>query len=451
MRLIKYLNNKLIGEDKRSALVRKNVFFSLLFKGIAMGTSFFMVPITLDYLNKEIYGVWLAISSILFWFTFLDVGLGSGMRNYLSAALSNNDMNLARKYVSTTFFLLALIAIVAGIVVCVSIPHINMSKVFNTQAETPEILMWSLLVALLATLAFFAIRNVGTVYMSMQMTAVNDGMAVVGSFISLLLVWLLSLNGKGNLLYVVSAFTIPPVLVYFVGGIYTFLRYKELSPSFHSVDLHLSRNIIGKGMGFFIIQITSCLVIYGSSNMFVTQYCGPKEVTDYGIAYKLFNLLYVGYMIYLTPFWNAYTDASVRKDYKWMRSAFRNTLKMWGASVIFGLLLLLLSPWFFKMWVGDNVNISWELSGITLAYICMLNLNSCVTFLLNGLNIIRVQIYTSVIFTLLYLLAVILTDGKWGVIGIISLMTVTYVGMFVVHCYQCIMILNGKAKGIWLK
>ena len=62
--------------------------------------------------------------------------------------------------------------------------------------------------------------------------------------------------------------------------------------SFHFAS---AKKIIGKGLGFFIIQITSCLVIFGSANILISHYCGPEQVTIYNISYKLFNILICNY------------------------------------------------------------------------------------------------------------------------------------------------------------
>ena len=101
-------------------------------------------------------------------------------------------------------------------------------------------------------------------------------------------------------------------------------------PSFKYFDKGLTRQIIGKGLSFFVIQISSCLVIFGAANMFITQYCGPSAVTTYNIAYKYFNLLVIAYTIILAPMWNAYTDAYVKGDMKWIANNFNRTLKLWG-------------------------------------------------------------------------------------------------------------------------
>lgn len=117
MNIITRIISKIKGDDARTTLARKNIAISLVIKGIAMLSSFIMVPLTLNYLDNEAYGIWLTISSILFWFTFFDVGLGTGMRNYLSAAVSNNDMELGKKYVSTTFILLFILAAIFAVII----------------------------------------------------------------------------------------------------------------------------------------------------------------------------------------------------------------------------------------------------------------------------------------------------------------------------------------------
>lgn len=451
MNIITRIISKIKGDDARTTLARKNIAISLVIKGIAMLSSFIMVPLTLNYLDNEAYGIWLTISSILFWFTFFDVGLGTGMRNYLSAAVSNNDMELGKKYVSTTFILLFILAAIFAVIISLTVPFIDLNSLFNTRAIKSTTLTVALLLALYMTLAFFVVRNVGTIYISMQLPFVNDALSVSGTIVGIILIAILSLFTKGDLTLVVAAFTIPPVLIFLIAAIPTFRRYKDIKPSFKAIDWKLSHNIIGKGIGFFIIQITSCLVIYGSSNLFVTHFCGPREVTNYGIAYKYINLLSMLYVIFLTPYWNAYTDAYVKNDMKWIGRTFKKTFELWGIMALAGLCLVAFAPLFYHLWVGNKVTIPVSLSLCTLFYICMYNLNNCVTYLINGLNKIRVQILTSLVFTALYIVAVFIIKGRYGAEGIVLAMGIAYLLMALIHFYQCHLLINNKAKGIWNK
>lgn len=445
------IKNILKGDDARSGNVRINILYSAILKVVGLSCSLFIVPVTLGYLDNEVYGIWLTMSSILFWFTFFDIGLGNGMRNYLAAAFSNKDYDKARSYISTTFIMLFVLAAIIAVVAIIPVSLLDMNSVFNTKAVSGAELRKVLIVALVFTFALFVVKNIGLVFVAMQRYAVNDLLSVSGSVLALLVVYVLTKLTEGSLMYVVLAFTGIPVVVYVLASIPIFYRYKYLRPSFSSIDYSLGKKIVGKGLGFFFIQITSCLVIYGSSNLFITQFCGPSDVTVYNIAYKFFNMLAIAYTIVISPMWNAYTDAYVKGDMVWIDKTFRKALKFWMLSVLGGILMLVTCNFFYSLWVGDAVVVPMSVSACVLLYISMFNLNNCVTYLLNGLNKIRVQIYTSVFFTAVYLAVVYLFGGNSGIVGIVMCMAVCYASMAVIHLYQCRMLIKGTATGIWNK
>ena len=107
-------------KDKRNKMLRNNIFLSAIIKTVGILASLIIVPITLHYLESEQYGIWMTISSILYWFAFFDIGLGNGMRNYLTKALSLNDYEKGRDYLSTTLFLLTCIAGIIAIISAVA-------------------------------------------------------------------------------------------------------------------------------------------------------------------------------------------------------------------------------------------------------------------------------------------------------------------------------------------
>ena len=439
------------GSDKRNNMLRNNILFSALLKAIGISCSLLIVPVTLNYLNDEVYGIWLTISSILYWFAFFDIGIGNGLRNYLTQAISNNDYSLARSYLSTALIMLSGIVIIIALLAAIPVFLADMNTVFNTMVMPGNDLRNVLIVAIAFTLALFVVKNIGYLFVAMQRYAVNDLLVVSGSVLALLIIYVLTKTTTGNLMYVVMAFTITPVAVFIIAAIPIFIKYPALRPNIKSIDKGLGRRIVGKGMGFFFIQITSCLIIYGSSNLFITQFCGPTSVTVYNIAYKYFNLLAIAYTIIISPMWNAYTDAYVKGDMGWIKKTFRRALKMWTISVICGIIMLASSGIFYRLWIKEAVIVPMSISACVLIYISMFNLNNCVTYLLNGLNKIRVQIYTSVAFTVIFLIAVTLVGKAHGVTGIVLCMSASYGLMSIIHLYQCRLLIDGKAKGIWNK
>lgn len=437
--------------DPRDSMLRNNILLSGLFKIIGLCTSLLIVPVTLDYLDNEAYGIWMTITSILYMITTSDIGLGNGLRNYLTEAISLGDYQLAKSYLSTSLIALSIIAAIIAVGSIIPFITLNFNSVFNTTLLSNEILRLTLVTAVGFTLINFVIKNIGYIFVAMQHYAINDLLVVIGNVLSLLIIFILTKTTKPNLLYVVVTLTATPVAVYIIASIPIFRHYKTLRPSFGSFDKKLLRDIVTKSIGFFVIQITSCMVIFGSSNLFITHFCGPTAVTPYNIAYKYFNLLIIAYTILISPMWNAYTDAYVKKDFGWISKTFNRALKFWLLSIALGVVMLLGSDIFFRLWIGDKVKIPLALSCAVLFYVSMFNFNNCVTYLINGLNKIRIQIITSLGGTALYLGIVSLQGAQWGVLGIVFCMGGIYCLMALVHFYQCRLLINNKAKGIWNK
>ena len=432
-------------------MLRNNIFFSGFLKIVGLLTSLVIVPITINYLNNEVYGIWMTITSILYWITTFDIGLGNGMRNYLAEALATNDTKLGKKYISTTMLLLSLIALSMAIVLLYPLITINFNSFFNTNAIAGNELRMAVVIAVGFTLMNFVLKNIGMIFVAMQKYAINDLLSISGNVIALIIIYILTKVTTGNLVLVVLASTMTSCVVFLLAAIPLFWKHPELKPSLRFFDKSLGKKIVGKGFGFFVIQISSCLVIFGAANFFITQSCGPTAVTTYNIAYKFFNLLVIAYTIILAPMWNAYTDAYVKGDMQWIKATFNKALKFWVLSICGGLGMLLICNLFYKLWIGNMVNVPLSVSASTLVYVCFFNLNNCATYLINGLNKIFVQIIISLAVTALYIITVLAFGRKLGVEGIVLSMAASYAVMSVVHLYQCRKLINGKADGIWNK
>ena len=411
------IRNLLHVKDKRNKSLRNNILYSALLKITGLSCSLLIVPITLHYLEQETYGIWLTMSSILYWFSFFDIGLGNGMRNYLTASLSQGNYAMARSYFSTTLILLTLIAMVLCALFVIPLYFLDLESLFNTAILSEDELRHAMLIAVVFTLVSFVIKNIGFIFIALQKYAMNSFLVVSGNVIALLVIYILT----------------------------------KTTATLKSFDKTIAKGIISKGLGFFLIQITSCLVIFGSANVIITHTVGPAGVTVYNIAYKYFNLLAIAYTIVISPLWNAYTDAYVKNDLQWIRKTFIRSLKMWGMSVAFGLGMLLASNPFYKFWLGGktDIEVPFSVSLCTLLFIFTFNFNNCVTYLLNGLNKIRVQIYTSVITTALFFILVAVSHNKLGIEGVSLYMALCYALMGAIHLYQCKLLICGRAKGIW--
>lgn len=445
------IKKRLSTLDGRTLTVAKNSVATAVMKAGVLVCSLIMVPITLDYLDTEKYGVWMAMTSVLYWFAFFDIGLGNGMRNYMAEALSAGDKEKARSYFSTAMFILTGLAIIIAVIIIPLIQVLDINTILNTRSISNKELAIIISMAIFFTLIQFVTKNIGMVYIAMQKYAINDLIIFIGNILSVITVYILTKTTESNLAYVVAVFTGIPALAFLISAIPLLHKHPYLMPKFSSINTDIAKRVVSKGLGFFIIQITSCLIVFGSANVFISHYCGPEQVTIYNICFKLFNLLTVAYTIVLSPLWNAYTDAVVKNDYTWISRTYKRSIQILGISIIAGLLLLSISGFFFEKWVGNSVTIPFEISVCVLLYVCSFNFANCAAYLLNGFNKIKVQIILSIILTIIDLVAITSVTNKYGIIGIILSMATVSIIEGCVYAYQAKLLITKKAYGIWNK
>ena len=122
------------GHD-RSINIRKNVILSLFLKVGSIPITFIMVPMTINYINPVQYGIWLTVSSIIGWMNFFDIGLGLGLRNKVAHSLALDEYDNIRKYVSTTYAALSIIAFTFFIAFFIVSYYIDWNKLLNLSSS----------------------------------------------------------------------------------------------------------------------------------------------------------------------------------------------------------------------------------------------------------------------------------------------------------------------------
>jgi len=274
---------------------------------------------------------------------------------------------------------------------------------------------------------------------------------LIGSFISLLFIYILTKTTIGNLIYLAIALGLAPCLVLII---YSYIlystKYKAFAPSIRLVHLKYSNDLLKIGGAFFIIRIGT-LVLFQTDNILISQLLGPQEVTTFNIAFKLFFVLLMGFDIIMTPLWSAYTEAYEKKDYNWMNNVYKKTKKIWLSLLVITLILFSLSPTIFKFWIGDIVHIPMKLSFFMCLFVLLNSWVMLHCFLLNGISKIRIQLYIY-IFTIFSNIPLAYYLGKTlGLEGIILSNLLIYILMGVVLYIQSIKILNQTATGLWNK
>ena len=123
------------SENERTDLIKKNIWGTVLIKGLSVPVSLLIVPVTINYINSEMYGIWLTLTSIVGWIGFFDIGFGNGLRNKLAETIAQGDYHKGKCYISTTYACLILIFFVVGLISYLVIPLFNWSNLIYLKSE----------------------------------------------------------------------------------------------------------------------------------------------------------------------------------------------------------------------------------------------------------------------------------------------------------------------------
>lgn len=437
--------------SERDLVIKKNIVQSGVFKVGSIVLSLLMVPLTINYVSAEQYGIWLTVSSIVAWIAYFNLGLGHGLRNKFAEAKANENYQLASKYISTTYALFALIFSALFLVFIFANHYIDWCSFLKIDIVENLILkrLMIIMVGFFCLNMFLNVMN--SLLLGDQKTAFASGIAVAGQVLSLIFIFVLSKTVKSSLIYLVFVFSGASSLVLLMVSIYVYSsksKYRLYRPSLSNVDFKLTKELLNLGGKFFLIQI-SLLLIFQSVNIILSRNCGQMAVTQYNIVYKYFQMIYMANMIVLTPFWSAFTEAYAKNDFIWMQSTFKKLKKITLFYIPVFLLMLLFSPWFFKVWIGDSVTIPFTLSLFVGLYIIAMANAGLYMFILNGIGKVKIQLIVYTAFALLSIPIMNILSKHIGIYGILIFLSLVYITQALIGRIQIKKILSQKATGIW--
>ena len=451
MQIKQYISNFFTKGHERSIKAKKNIVASFAIKGINIAIGLALVPLTIDYLNPTKYGIWITLSSIIGWFGFFDIGLGHGLRNRFAEALAKGEKELARVYVSTTY---AIIAIIIGTILVLFYlvnPFLNWNKILN--AGTDLNLQSELGLLALIVFTFFCLqfifKLIATVLLADQRPAKASLFDLFGKIIALALIFLLTKTTQGSLLYLGIVMSSAPVFVLIVSSFWFYNgKYKMYRPSFKFIDFNKAKDLFSLGIKFFIIQIAA-VILYQTNNIIISHLFGPEEVTPYNVAFKYFSVLMMGFSIIITPYWSAITEAWTKNEFAWIKNTIQKLIKIWGLLCLTGFVMLISSPFIYKIWIGDKVIITYSLSVFVVIWVLLNAWNGIYSQFLNGVGKIKLQLFLGISAAILNIPLAIFLGKKIGVEGVLLANIIVLLIGTIVYPIQYKQLIKGNTKKTW--
>lgn len=445
------IRQSLSAGSQRGTNIKKNIVGSLLIKGCSILVQLILVPLTLGYLNTDLYGIWLTISSILLWLSFFDVGFTLGLRNKLTEALAKGDIVKGKKMVSTTYAIMVVIFIPLCVILEFLVPYVNWSDLLNIQQTYNETIV-QVMQVLVISFCFQMIFNVlGTVLTSFQKVALSGMFPVIGNFLSVIVIYILTKTTQPSMMNLAMTVSYLPLLVLVISSVYMYRNsLSSVSPNIKYVDFSLVKELFSLGAKFFVIQV-QVLVMYQATNILISNISSPGDVTAYNIAYRYVGTAMMVFTLVISPLWPAFTEAYTKSDFEWMQRTYRKMSRLYKWVALMIILMIICSPLVYKLWIGRTDVVPFSMSLLVGLYMLSSSWDSLQVNLINGIGKVKLQSYLTLVGIFLHIPLSFLLGRYIGALGVVTsmlLINVVYASFFTVQIRK---IISRRATGIWNK
>jgi O-antigen/teichoic acid export membrane protein len=450
---VQKIYNKVGIKSDRTINITKHVLMSFLYKGGSIITSFLLVPLTINFLDTENYGIWLTLSSFIAWFSFFDIGLGNGLRNKFAEAKAKGDLTLARAYVSSAYFTIGSVCLLLTLIFFAINFFIDWTRVFNANVGLQK----ELGILMPIVFSFFClqlvVKLITTIYTADQHHSMQGKVNFYTSILSLLSIWLMTHTEKSSLLIFGTIFSALPVLLLLGLNVFAFSKtYKEYKPTLSLWKKKYLKDIFGLGFMFFLVQISG-IILYSTDNMIISNLFSPADVVPFNIAYKYFSVASMAFAIIASPYWSSITEAYINNDFDWIKNSMRNFNRIAFVFIVLLLIMMGVSNTFYHLWIGSKVHVTSTLTVLMGFFIMSSVFVTPYTIFINGTGKVKIQALQSVFCSLINIpLSIYFASSlKMGVPGVTLATIICFIPSMILAPMQYYKIINNKAAGLWSK
>ncbi len=368
-------------------------------KSITIATSFITVPLTLNYLGTERYGLWMTISSVIAMMTFADFGIGNGLMNAVAEAFGTDDKAAIKRHIANAMTVLLIIAGAILLLFFSAYPFIDWGGFFNVKSAVAAKESGPALAIFMVCFALGVPAGiVQRVQMGLQQGFASSIWQAAGSILGLILT-LVVIYVKGGLALLVLALGSAPVVMLLLNSLVFFcFQRRDLAPDILHITVQGMKRILNRGVLFFILQI-AVAVSYTSDNLIIAKLLGATFVAQYSVVSKLFEGLLMIQGLAITPLWPAYGEAKARNDSFWIiKTLHRSVLTTLAVIVPVAVIFVLLNKQIFGYWIGAKHVIPFSLVACYGVWFALKGVGATYSMFFNGMHIMRFQIILVVIF-----------------------------------------------------
>ncbi len=382
------------SDNNFKSKIASNMIISGICKPISMIIGYIYVPVVLNYLGIEKYGVWSTILTILSWISYFDIGIGNGLRNKLTESLSKKDGE-SRKLVSSAYAFIAVIMFCTAVFFAVVASFLDWKCIFGVESVTEDLAsIVSISIAFVAV--NFVLSICKNVLYAMQRAANVSIMELAIQIMNLGGVLLAQRIYESSLLVMTIIYGLSMVIVNLITSVVIYKSNKSIRPGIRYINLNVGKSLTNLGVQFFVIQICA-LVLFTTDSLMISYLYGASNVTPYSTVNKLFNVVIGMFSALLAPIWSAITKAKAEGQFHELKNNIKK-LYMFMMPVFIGVVILTINFRFIsKIWLRKNLDYTTELILFGGMYCCLNIWTNTQGTIANGLGILKEQMVMAVV------------------------------------------------------
>lgn len=409
---------------------------------------FFTTSLTFKFLGTEDYGAWATIYSIISWVYFLDFGFSNVIKTKLPVIIQDK-ISKVNVLISTVYIGLGIVSLIIISIFILLNCFMSMSEFLNINATILNfnlILFLNLLFAVLV----LVIGNYKSLFAGIIKTQVVEFSMMIIQLTVFCFVFVISefnlFQDYSKILVITLVFGLANILISIGFTKYFFYTNKKLKISLKYFDLNVLKENSLLGLKYFIIQICM-IIIYSTDYILIAKYFGIKEVTNYDIVLKLFQIPMLLAIAGLSPFWAIFSKNFAEKKFHWIKKTlirFNFLFIFFIAGVV--VLTLIIHDIIF-LWLKVHFEISKILLISISFYITMRSFTAMYNYFLNGINKINLTLYLTIFGAIINIpICIFLIKTGMGIPGIVIGTCISILPTTVVLPIQSFIILNNKIR-----
>ncbi len=399
---------------------------------VGMAMSLLMIPIAVDTMSAETFGLWMTVASISSVVALFNLGIGSSLVSMI--ARNKGRSTELSKIVSTGFGIAGLGGLAAGLCFGSVLLAFDWSDDLGLdEVSEPELK----LVLGLCLILFALTMPLGIIANIRQGQERHDIVAALTVLASALALGLVGVGAWTDSWQVI-------VICQFAGMFGAMLVGWALSrrspkvpvPRRRDFDTEVAPTLVRTSSHYFGLQLAA-VVAFSSDNLIAAKLFGASGVGEYAVAARVATTALALLALPATPLWSAIARSMGEGDEAWIDRIVRR-LRRWLPVLALGTFAsfaIIVGPVSGAL-SGGTYEPGWDLRLWLAAFVAVGTVGNWIAPILNGLSMTRVQLVHSATMATVNIVTSVLLARQFGVVGLAAGSALSYLFFLCIPYYR---------------